>query len=139
MILGYFFYNFVLLYFEIFYFQYDFDRVEYMILIPIIYSALHLLLERVKQCFLDLNKYFVTLLALMSLISLIGFIFDLTLKSDDQFLRLIFFVLNNVLYQKLVFTQVVVFLLKMFDIGIVKLRNQMNSNLLIYIFNNYQV
>lgn len=127
LICGYIFYNFIVLYVEIFYFQNELDEFKFMVLIPLIYIVVHLVMERVKRCFIDLNKFFIMIVMIMCAISIIGYVVNDALNHDSLYVRMVFFIVNGILYQKLMFTQIIVYLLKMFDIGIIKLRNQMNG------------
>ena len=113
---------------EIFYLGDSLDRVEFLSSMPILFLIIHLILDLLKRHFLDLNKFFILLLGFMVALSLISFLVSVLTEKDHDFVALICFTANMIIFQKLVFIQVILYLLKVFDIGIIKLRNQMNSN-----------
>lgn len=69
----------------------------------------------------------------MVLLSVVCLVINLVEVRGSDYLNIIFFITNMIVFQKLVFIQIIIFLLKIYDIGVVKLRNQMNSKLFICI------
>lgn len=119
---------------EIFHLASEFDSFEYLALVPIVYIVVHLILDIWKQKVADLNKFFIYLTIVMVILSLICLVLNLSKVQNIDYVNIMFFISNMIVFQKLVFIQIIIFLLKIYDIGVIKLRNQMNSNFLILKF-----
>lgn len=70
----------------------------------------------------------------MVLLSVICLVINLVEIKGSDYLNILFFISNMIVFQKLVFIQIIIFLLKIYDIGVVKLRNQMNSQSILFLY-----
>ena len=115
------------MYIEVFLFQTKYDKVQYLCAVPIIYMAINLLLNSLKTSFNNLNKLFILGLILMVVLSLVQICFRYSKISANEYIIMILLICQMSTFQKILFIQIVIFLLKIFDISSIRLRNQMNS------------
>lgn len=123
------FYNFFVLYTEIFLLQSTYDKVEYLVVIPVLYMLINFIMNKTKSRFDNLNKFFVIGLLFMVLLSAVQIAMKYTNSSIKEYFAIIFLMAQMIIFQKILFIQIIIFLLKVFDISSIRLRNQMNSKL----------
>lgn len=127
LVLLFIFYNFFIFYIEIYAFQSQYDKIEYLCVIPIMYMVINFILNSTKSTFNNLNKFFIIGLGLMVVLSIIQIGLSYSKIGIKEYLILIFLIGQMIIFQKLLFIQIIIFLLKVFDISSIRLRNQMNS------------
>lgn len=128
LVLLFIFYNFFILYIEVFLFQTTYDKVQYLCVVPIIYMLINLGLNTMKSLFDNINKLFIIGLAFMVALSLIQIAFKYSNIDSKEYIIMILLICQMTTFQKILFIQIIIFLLKVFDISSIRLRNQMNSN-----------
>ena len=128
LVLLFIFYNFFILYIEVFLFQTTYDKVQYLCVVPIIYMIINLGLNTMKSLFDNINKLFIIGLAFMVALSLIQIAFKYSNIDSKEYIIMILLICQMTTFQKILFIQIIIFLLKVFDISSIRLRNQMNSN-----------
>lgn len=127
LVLLFIFYNFFIFYIEIFAFQSKYDKIEFLCVIPIMYMVINFILNSTKSTFNNLNKFFIIGIGSMVVLSIFQIGLSYLKMSIKEYLILIILIAQMIIFQKLLFIQIIIFLLKVFDISSIRLRNQMNS------------
>ena len=108
-------------------FNFKETSLKFMV-IPFVYAVVHSLLEITRKKVKDLNVLSIIILALQIACSIAEIVLNSYKLTYD--LSFIFFVLNLVFFQKLVFINFIVSLLKIFDIKNVRICNYINCKLI---------
>lgn len=133
------FYTFFILYIEIFYFQTRYDKAQYLCLVPALYMLLNLLLNWLKRVCRNLDAFFIAGLAAMVALSLAKIGLWYSGAAAKEYVIIVLLVAQMIIFQKILFIQVVIYLVKVFDVSTPRLQNQMNSSLTPDLLNNIQL
>lgn len=122
------FFTVFILHIEILLFQSEYDRLEFVCAIPLVSMLVHLTINLMKISFDNLNKFLMIGLSVMISLSIVHLSFELS-DIDARFFIFLILISQMAIYQKMFFMQIMIYLLKKFEISSIHQQNQINGEL----------